>query len=92
MSDSAGSRARVRLSVDVSPELNDLLDTLAEKTHSTKSDVLRRAIGLMDVAVEAREHGQKLYISEEPPFSTSRAGDSTGESHPALIKEIVGIY
>jgi predicted transcriptional regulator len=52
----------VRLSLDVSPELNDVLEQLAEATHSSKSDVLRRAIALMRVAVEAQVNGDRLVV------------------------------
>jgi predicted transcriptional regulator len=65
-------RSKVRLSLDVSPELNDLLEELATATHSTKSEVLRKAIALMDVAVDAKESGQKLWVSNQPPAGTSR--------------------
>jgi len=41
---------------------------LADKTHSTKSDVLRKSIALMNVAVEAKEHGQRPYVSDELPL------------------------
>lgn len=58
-------RDKVRLSLDVSPELNARLEVLAQATHSTKSDVLRKAIALMDVAVEARANGQKLGIANQ---------------------------
>ncbi len=40
----------VRLSLDVSPELNHVLDNMAEKTHSSKSEILRKSIALMEVA------------------------------------------
>lgn len=65
-------RAKVRLSLDVSPALNDRLEEIATSTDSTKSEVLRRALALMDVAVEAREHGQKLWLSDRPPGGVSR--------------------
>lgn len=51
--------AKVRLSLDVSPELNQKLDQLTEDTHSSKSDILRKAITLMGVAVEAKQKHQK---------------------------------
>jgi predicted transcriptional regulator len=70
-------REKVRLSLDVSPELNDLLDTLAYKTHSSKSDVLRKAIALMEVAVLAKEQGQTIGVAEK--------GGMT------LLKEIIGL-
>jgi hypothetical protein len=70
-------RDKVRLSLDVSAELNDLLDSLAYKTHGSKSDVLRKAIALMEVAVIAKEHGQTIGVAEK--------GGMT------LLKEIVGL-
>lgn len=59
-----GEKNRIRLSLDVSPELNDLIEDLAERTDGTKSDVLRRAIALMDVAVRATESGKKVGVAE----------------------------
>lgn len=70
--DTSSARARVRLSLDVSPALNERLEEIAAATHSTKSEVLRKAVALMDVAVEAREHGQKLWVSDQPPAGVSR--------------------
>lgn len=56
--------SKVRLSLDVSPELNEVLERLADATHGSKSDVLRKAIALMEVAVDAKENGKKLGIVE----------------------------
>ena len=53
----------VRLSLDVSPELNETLETLARKTYSSKSDVLRKAIALMEVAVKAKEEKKKFGVA-----------------------------
>lgn len=69
-------RERVRLSLDVSPELDQKLDELSEKIHGSRSDVLRRALVLMDVAVRARDEGHKLGV--------------VGKDQP-LLTEIVGI-
>ena len=66
------SKERVRLSLDVSPELNDLLERMASNTHSSKSDVLRKAIALMEIAVNARASGQSLYVSDTPPPNSAR--------------------
>lgn len=68
--------AKVRLSLDVSPELNQKLDQLAEDTHSSKSDILRKAITLMGVAVEAKQKHQKLGIVDD-------------KNH--LVQEIIGV-
>lgn len=72
MSEGDEDRAKVRLSLEVSPELNDLLDDLARQTHSTKSDVMRKAIVLMEIAVKARMEGEKLFVSKQAPDGASR--------------------
>ena len=56
---------KVRLTVDVSPELNETLDQLAENAHLTKSEILRRAIALIKVAAQAHEKGQKLPLIDK---------------------------
>jgi hypothetical protein len=56
---------KVRLTVDVSPELNETLDQLAGNAHLTKSEILRRAIALMKVAAQAHEKGQKLALIDK---------------------------
>ena len=58
-------KEKVRLSLDISPELNELLERLANLTGGTKSDVLRKAISLMEVAVEAKRQGKKFGIAEK---------------------------
>jgi predicted transcriptional regulator len=59
-----GEKERIRLSLDVSPELNELIEDLAGRTDGTKSDVLRRAIALMDVAVRANESGKRVGVAD----------------------------
>jgi predicted transcriptional regulator len=56
------SNKPIRLSLDVSPELNRMLDQMAEKTHSSKSDLLRKSIALMGVAVQEKEKGNHLSV------------------------------
>lgn len=58
-------KGKIRLSLDISPELNSELEELACKILGTKSDVLRKAIALMIVAVEAKEKGQKFGIAHK---------------------------
>ena len=57
-------KEKVRLSLDISPEMNSLLEELAAKTGGTKSDVLRKAIALMEVAVDAKRRGLKLGLAD----------------------------
>lgn len=68
--------ASVRLSLDVSSELNTMLDEMAEKTHSSKSELLRKSIVLMEVAVREKEKGNHL---------------SVVSNNQKIIKEIVGL-
>lgn len=69
-------REIVRLTLELSADLNDTLEQLAAQTGGTKSDVLRKAIILMEVAVHARREGK--------PFGIARPGTE-------LATEIVGI-
>lgn len=61
----AMEKNKVRLSLDISPEMNELIAQLAERTGSTKSEVLRKAIVLMEVAVDAKRQGKKFGIAEK---------------------------
>ena len=72
----ANARAEVRLSLVVSPELNETLEELAERSHSSKSDVLRKAIALFDVAAQAKQKDQRIGILDRDDN---------------VVKEIVGI-
>ncbi|MDZ8226644.1 hypothetical protein [Nostoc sp. ChiVER01] len=54
----------VRLNLDLSPELNQILDELANKIGTSKDDVLRQAITLMQMMVIAKEETKKLGIPE----------------------------
>jgi hypothetical protein len=74
-------REKIRLSLDVSPDPYALLVSLAERTDESKSDVLRKAIVLMDVAVTASQNGKRLLV-EEP---------SNERDYRSLI-EIVGLF
>lgn len=68
-------KEKIRLSLDISPELNTLLEQLAVKTGGTKSDVLRKAIALMEVAVDAKRRGLKLGLAEkDQPLATEIIG------------------
>lgn len=60
-----GERERVRLSLDVSPETNRLLEDIADIVGGTKSDVLRKGIALMELAVRAKQKGKKFGLVEQ---------------------------
>lgn len=58
-------REPVRLSLTVSPELNDALERLARQKHTTKSEVLRKAFTLYSVAAEAEARHQRVGILDQ---------------------------
>ena len=55
---------KVRISLDISPELNDKLQAMARDMHGTKSDVLRKSLALMEVALQATKEGKKFGAAE----------------------------
>ncbi len=68
-------RKNIRLSLDVSSELNDVLESAANETHTTKSDVLRKSIALLEMAIREKKHGYHLGIFD---------------NKNKIVKEIVG--
>ena len=70
-----GPTTKIRLSLDVSPELNEKLEELAGELHGTKSEVLRKALALMDIAVRAKKEGRRFGIAEkDQPLATEIVG------------------
>lgn len=57
--------SKIRISLDVSPELYQSLSYLARNCNTTKSEVLRKAIALMEIAFTAKQNGQKLGLVEK---------------------------
>ncbi len=70
------TKEKVRMSLDLSKDLYDQLESLATDSHASKSDVLRKALGLMIVAADAKKDNKKLGVFNK-------------DEH--LEKEIVGI-
>jgi predicted transcriptional regulator len=66
----------IRLNIAVSPQLNDRLEQLAESNHSSKTEILRRALALYDVVVQAKADDQRVGILDK---------------NRKLLTEIVGI-
>ena len=56
---------KVRLTVDVSKELNQILEDIAEETGGTKSEIFRKAIALLDVAHKAKRAGKRVGIARD---------------------------
>lgn len=60
-----GKNQRIQISLDLSPELYETLNNLAQKIDGDNSLVLLKAIALMEVAVEAKQKGKHLWIVDE---------------------------
>ena len=72
----AANKEVIRLSLTLSPELNDRLENLAASGYTTKTEILRKAIALYDVVAEAKTENKRLGILDQ-------------DKH--LLTEIVGI-
>ena len=53
---------KVRLTLDVTDELNDRLNALAAEAGGSKSEFLRKAIALAEAAIAARKDGNEVAI------------------------------
>lgn len=51
---------KVRLNLEVSQEIADFLDVLAQENATTKTDVMRRAIALLKVAHEEKKRNRSM--------------------------------
>ncbi len=56
---------KVRLTVDVTDELYERLDQLADETGGSKSELLRKAIVLVDVAIQAKHQGRQMAVVDK---------------------------
>lgn len=69
------STKTVRLTVDVSQDLNALIEDLAKSSHTSKSEILRRSIALMDFAQKAKREGRKVgSVDQDQKLATEIVG------------------
>jgi predicted transcriptional regulator len=61
----ANTNESVRLTLVVSPELNERLEQLAANGHTSKSEVLRKAIALFDIVTEAKAEKKRIGILDQ---------------------------
>ena len=55
----------VRLTLKLSPEMYEKLEQLASDAHTSKSEVMRRSLGIYDIAVKGKEEGYHLGLSKD---------------------------
>lgn len=55
----------VRFSVEMSPELANKFEEMSEIEHTSKSDIFRKALFLMHVAIDSKREGNKLAVVDK---------------------------
>ena len=73
-----------RMSVNLSPEMEKLIEETAEKENISKGDVIRRAFALLKVSETEKKNGRFLAVAKEDDDPNSR-------SHIEVIGKIIGI-
>lgn len=63
--DTKSDTKKVRLNADVTHDVNQTLVRLTAELGTTKSEALRKAINLLEVAVEAKAKGQYLTVADK---------------------------
>lgn len=67
----------IRMNLEISPELFETLETLADRSGTTLSVVFRKAIELIRIAADAKRHGQAVGVVDR--------------KSKRLVREIVGV-
>ena len=65
------SKDMVRFSVEMSPELASKFEEMSEIEHTSKSDIFRKALFLMHVAIDSKREGNKLAVVDKSGHKVS---------------------
>ncbi|WP_341525639.1 DNA-binding protein [Nostoc sp. UHCC 0302] len=60
-----GKTQRIQINLDLSPELYETLNHLAQQMNVDNAEVLLKAIALLEIAVEAKQKGKHIWIADE---------------------------
>jgi predicted transcriptional regulator len=60
-----GKNQRIQINLDLSPELYQTLNNLAEKINGDNAEVLLKAIALFEIAVEAKQKDKHIWIADD---------------------------
>jgi predicted transcriptional regulator len=60
-----GKTQRIQINLDLSPELYETLNHLAQQMNEENAEVLLKAIALLEIAVEAKQEGKHIWIADE---------------------------
>jgi hypothetical protein len=53
---------KIRLTLDVTDEVNERLNHMVEEAGGSKSDLLRKAIALIELAIKAKRTGNQIAV------------------------------
>ncbi|WP_373530776.1 DNA-binding protein [Nostoc sp.] len=56
---------RIQINLDLSPELYETLNNLAQQINGDNAKVLIKAITLLEVAVDAKQKGKYIWITDD---------------------------
>ncbi|MEH2373253.1 DNA-binding protein [Nostoc sp.] len=56
---------RIQINLDLSPELYQTLNNLAQHLNGDNAEVLLKAIALLEVAVDAKQKGKHIWITDD---------------------------
>jgi len=71
----AATNEKVRLSLQVSQELNQMLEEIAVSTGTNRTDVVRQALALMKIAHSTKQQGRHLgIVSDAKKLDTEIVG------------------
>jgi hypothetical protein len=59
------STAKKRMNFDLNSEVDALLEGVAKKLNVSKSEVIRKSVKLMDIAVTTAENGGSVQIKDK---------------------------
>lgn len=66
---------KIRLSLQISQELNQMLEEIGETTGANRTDVIRQALALMKVAHTAKTNGRHIgIVSDAQKLDTEIVG------------------
>ncbi|MCC2667258.1 MAG: hypothetical protein K0R24_2092 [Gammaproteobacteria bacterium] len=61
----------VRYSVELSPELAEKFEEMAKQEHASRSDIFRKALFLMHVAINSKKKGREIAVVDQSGYKVS---------------------
>jgi hypothetical protein len=72
MSDEGSRSGKIRMTLDVTPEMKRVIDDLASREGDTQASVMRRAIALLKTVKEAEKKGESPALIDQNGQITAR--------------------